>query len=191
MKHRITAAATALLLVSCSGQDRAGNDSANDAGGNEAVAEADGATEGESAAAPAGAMAELRPGQWETRVEVLRLNMSDVPNMPAGMTAPMPPPTTVLSCLTPEQARQPNAGFLTGAENQSGCAYENFSMKGGRMRGIVTCTREGTTVRATVNGSFTANSYEMESESRVTANGMTVETASRVTSRRIGDCPAG
>ena len=191
MKHRITAAAAALLLVSCSGQNGAGNGSANAAGGNEAAAGADAAPEAGSAAAPAAAMAQLSPGQWETRVEVLRLNMSDVPNMPAGVTPPMPPPTTVRSCLTPEQARQPNAGFLTGGENQSGCTYEDFSMTGGRMQGIVTCTREGTTVRATVNGSFTADSYAMESESRVTANGMTVETASRVTSRRIGDCPAG
>ncbi len=189
MKHAIIAAATALLLVSCNAQEGTGNEGANGAGANEA--EADAAAEGGSAAAPPAAMATLSPGQWETRVEVLRLNMSDVPNMPAGMTPPMPPPTTVRSCLTPEQARQPNAGFLTGAENQSGCTYENFSMAGGRMRGIVTCTREGTTVRATVNGSFTADSYEMESESRVTANGMTVETASRVSSRRIGDCTAG
>ncbi len=189
MKTIVTAAVAALLLASCGGRDQAGNQAAGGEGGN-AAAGGEAAVQG-GAGGPAGATISLQPGQWETRVEVLRLDMANMPNMPAGMTTPLPPPTTIRSCLTPEQASQPNANFLTGSGEQGGCTYENFSMTGGRIQGTVTCNSQGTTARTTMNGRFAGDSYEMESESRVSANGATIDTASRVTSRRIGDCPAG
>lgn len=186
MKLIVTAAA-ALLLVSCGSRDQAGNQSTDNAAGNAAAGEAG----AEGGPAAGGATIALRPGQWETIVEVLRLNMADMPNMPAGMTTPLPPPTTVRSCLTPEQARQPNANFLTGSGDQGGCTYQDFSMAGGRIRGTVTCNSQGTNMRTTMDGTFGGDSYRIESESQVSANGATIDTATRITARRIGDCPAG
>ena len=186
MGFRIMAAMAALALASCEGQQGAGNAAANGAaaaGGNAATAA------GGDAGTAGAAMVEMRPGQWETTIEVLRLNMANVPGMPAGMTQPLPPPTTVRSCVTPEQARRPNADMFAGG-NQAGCTYENFSMTGGRIQGVVTCNSSGTTVRSTFNGSFGAESMQVDSESQVSANGVTVDTASRVTGRRLGDCPA-
>jgi Protein of unknown function (DUF3617) len=186
MSFRIMAATAALALAACNNQQEAGNAAANGAaadGGNVATAA------GGDAGTAGAAMVEMRPGQWETTVEVLRLNMANVPGMPAGMTQPLPPPTTVRSCVTPEQARRPNADMFAGG-NQAGCTYENFSMTGGRMQGVVTCNSSGTTVRSTFNGSFGAESMQVESETQVSANGVTVDTASRVTGRRLGDCPA-
>ena len=188
MKRIVTAAVAALLLASCGSRDQAGNGGAGGEGGNAA---AGGEAAAEGGAGPGGATVSLQPGQWETTVEVLRLNMANMPNMPAGMTTPLPPPTTVRSCLTPEQARQPNANFMTGSGDQGGCTFENFSMAGGRISGTVTCNSQGTSMRTTMNGRFAADSYEMESESQVSANGATIDTASRIVSRRIGDCPAG
>lgn len=184
MRRSITVAA-ALLIASCGSQEKAGNGSAqgNDAGASEPSAEA--GTSGGGAAA-----ASLTPGQYETRIEVLRINMVNGPDLPAGMTPPIPPPTVARSCLTPDNARRPDANFLTGSGAQGGCNYENLSMDGGRIQGVVTCSSQGTNMRTTMNGQFTADGYSMESESRVKASGVTIETASRITTRRIGDCPA-
>lgn len=187
MKAMIVGAA-ALLLASCGSRDEAGNAAANGAAGNGAAGKATAADGGPAAAAAA---ISLRPGQWETRVEVLRLDMGGMPNMPAGMNTPLPPPTTILSCLTPEQASRPNADFITGSGEQGGCTYQDFSMAGGRIRGTVTCNAQGTQMRTTMNGEFAPDSYRMESESRISANGNTIDTASRISARRIGDCPAG
>lgn len=187
MMLRIMAATAALALAACEGQQEAGNAAANGAaaaaGGNAAT------SSGGDAGTAGAAMVEMRPGQWETTVEVLRLDMANVPGMPAGMTQPLPPPQTIRSCVTPEQARRPDADMFAGG-NQAGCTYENFSMTGGRIQGAVTCNSSGTTVRSTFNGSFGAESMQVESESQVSANGVTVDTATRVTGRRLGDCPA-
>lgn len=183
MRRTITAAGTALLLLSCSGGGKGGNDTAETANG---VGPAGKASESapDGAGAPA-ATAELRPGQWETRIEVLRM---DMPNMPQGVTMPRQAPITVRSCLTPEQARRPSAGFMTGKEG-AGCSYQNFSMSGGRIQGTVTCNQGGSTVRATIDGTFSAESYQMETETQTQASGVNVNTATRIAARRIGDCP--
>ena len=105
------------------------------------------------------------------------------------MTSPIPPSTTVRSCLTADKARRPDANFLTGSGAQGGCNYENLTMDGGRIQGAVTCNSQGTQMRTVMSGRFAADGYRMESESRIEANGVTIETASRITTRRIGDCP--
>ena len=112
MKLRIMAATAALALASCGAQQEAGNAAANGAaadGGNVATAA------GGDAGTAGAAMVEMRPGQWETTVEVLRLNMANVPGMPAGMTQPLPPPQTIRSCV-PRTASRPGH-----VERQSGC----------------------------------------------------------------------
>jgi hypothetical protein len=184
MRQAIFAGA-ALLLASCSsGGDKSGNGAADTANGVVSANGAAPAAPSGGGSAPSGTV-ELRPGQWETTVEVLRM---DIPNM-QGVTLPKQGPVTVRSCLTPEQARRPNAGFMTGGRDQNGCNYESFSMAGGRVQGTVTCNREGSAIRSTINGTFSAEAYQMETEASVQANGMTVNTANRVTGRRIGDCP--
>ncbi|MGQ0588105.1 MAG: DUF3617 domain-containing protein [Sphingosinicella sp.] len=169
--RKTTSAIAMLLLAACGGQS--GNEQAAASG------------EGKSSASVA-----LQPGQYETTVEVTRVAMANMPNMPAGMTPP-PPPTTVRSCLTPEQAARPNANFLSGSGDTGGCEYSNFSMDGGRMRGTVQCDSEGSTMRSTFDGRISGDGYQMTSQAQVTASGMTMEMDTRTTARRIGDCPAG
>lgn len=168
-------AIAALLMISCSGQEKGGNEAAgNEAGGSES---------GGTAAA-----ASLQPGQWETRIEVTKMS---VPNMPQGMSPPLPPPTSVSYCLTPEQAAQPNANFLTGSGESGGCTYENFSMRNGRLQGTVQCNHEGATMRSTMDGSFSATSYEINSRAQTSMSGMTMEMETRTSARRTGDCRGG
>jgi hypothetical protein len=175
MRASITAAA-ALLLVACGGRDDAGN------------AQADGS---EAAAGGAGEEAgvTMEAGEWETTVQVVDMSM---PNLPAGVSMPTPPTTTVRSCLTPEQVRRPDADFFTGSQ-QSGCTYENMSMRNGRIQGSVQCDTGAGTMRSTFEGQFTPTSYEMTQRMQMAGEGagagMNME--SRVTGRRIGDCPSG
>ena len=182
-------ALAALLIISCGSQDEAGNGGAqgNAPAPSESADEA--AAEGGGESGGAVAMVSMAPGEYETRIETLRFNMVGGPGLPGGMTPPVPPPMTVRSCLTPEEAARPRADFFGGGA-QAGCSYEDFSMSGGRIQGTMTCASRGATMRITMNGQFTAEGYQMEQESRVESGGMTTETASRITSRRIGDCPA-
>jgi hypothetical protein len=185
---RIAATTAAILmLAACSSGGGSGNEQApaNEAGaaaGGEA-----GASDTGGAGGGAASLA-LQAGEWETTVQVTSMSM---PNMPQGATTQTPPPTTIRSCITPEQAARPNANFLTGTGETGGCNFENFSMAGGRLQGAVTCNAQGTTMRSTFEGQFTATSYEMTTQVESNAGGMAMNMATRTTARRVGDCPAG
>ena len=188
MRPVITAAATALLLASCGSRDEAGNEAAM--AGNSSAPE-NGQAAPEASGTPARlAAVELRPGQWETTVEILRMDLGNVPGMPAGVTPPAQAPVTVRSCLTPEQARRPNAGFMTGAQDQSGCSYENFSMPAGACGAPSPATSRDRPCGRRSTAASARKATGSKSESRVTANGADISTATRITARRIGDCPA-
>jgi hypothetical protein len=78
----------------------------------------------------------IEPGQWEATNEIIAAN---APGMPAGVLDQMiGQKTTVQNCITPEQAAKPSANFLAAQEN-SNCTYQDWSMKGGRMTGKMTC----------------------------------------------------
>lgn len=167
----------ALAIAACGGNG-------DGAGGNDAAAESNAAAGGGGGGAASAAM---QPGQWEITTTVASIS---VPNMPSGMAPPVPPPTTVRSCLTPEEASQPNANFLTGMGESGGCTYENQSMEGGRVQSTVQCSSGGATMRTVVSGQFTPTSFEVNQRATTSAQGMNMEIESRTAGRRIGDCPA-
>jgi hypothetical protein len=167
-----TVAVTALLLTACSGQ-----------GGS------DNATGSASGSGGSGATIRLQPGQWESRVEVVRVS---APNMPPGVEMPHMAPVTASFCMTPEQAAGPNGGVMAGNDMAgTGCTTENFSMAGGRITGTVQCNMQGTTSRTTMDGQFSPTSYEMTMVAQTNAGGVATENETRITARRTGDCPAG
>ena len=172
--RRSIAAAAALLLASCSSQSgneqkSAGNEAAPAGGGGGAAA------------------VTMAPGQWEITTEVGEIQMA---NMPAGVTPPTPPPTTVRTCLTAAQASAPSGGFLTGSGEGSGCTSEGMTMSGGRIQGTVQCNQAGSTMRSTMDGQFSSESFEVNQRVETSAQGMNVTMQSRTRGRRVGDCPA-
>jgi hypothetical protein len=169
--------AAALTLAACS--SGGGGDDANKAADGNGAAAAEGG---------GGSAATMQPGQWEITTNVTRIA---IPGMPAGMTPPMPPPTTVRNCLTPEQAAQPGAGFVTGSGETEGCTYQSNSVSGGRIQAVVQCTTPAGNMRSTINGQFTATSFEVNQQVQTSAQGQTMDMESRTTGRRVGDCPAG
>lgn len=172
------ALATALLgLGACQG----GNEqAAANAVGNEA------APSGGGGAAASGL--QLQPGQWETRVEVVRVSGA---NLPPGMAAPQMPPVTASYCITPEQAADPSASMMAGNQMPEGCTTEDYTVSGGRIAGTVQCNIQGNVSRTTMSGRFTPTSYEMTMQAQQNVAGVEMESETRVTARRTGDCPAG
>jgi hypothetical protein len=180
MRKLSIAAAAVLVLAACGGQRD--EDAGNGGDAAEAPSEAGGADGGAAAIA-------ITPGEWELTVEMIRMS---APGMPAGATPPTMPPTTIRTCLTPEQAGRPTPGFLTGGGADNDCTYENLSTAGGRLQGTVQCTTPDGNMRTTFDGRITAESYEMTQQAQIsTAGAPGMEMESRVTGRRIGDCPGG
>lgn len=153
------------------------------------TAAAPGGSGGSGGATAAGVT--MQPGQWETRIEVVNAEM---PQLPPGVAVPGMQPMTARFCLTPEQAANPSADVLGGGgrgANPAGCTTENYSVSGGRISGTSVCNMGGGTSRTTINGRFTATSYEMTMQSTSDIGGTSTNTEMRVTAQRVGDCPAG
>lgn len=145
------------------------------------------AAEGGSSGGGSAAGAAMQAGLWEITTTVSRMS---APGMPAGANMPMPPPTTVRSCLTEQQAAQPGAGFFTGSGEGQGCSYESNNISGGRVQATVQCAQQGSTMRSTMTGSFSATGFDVAQQVRTSAQGMAMEMESRTVGRRVGDCPA-
>lgn len=126
----------------------------------------------------------LQAGMWEITTNVTRIGG---PGMPTSGAAPLPGPTTVRRCLTPEQAGQPGAGIFTGAGEGEGCTYESNNISAGRVQAVVQCSQGGQTMRSTITGQFAETSFEVTQQ--VQASG--VEMESRTTGRRVGECAGG
>jgi hypothetical protein len=131
----------------------------------------------------------IEPGQWEATNEILE---ASAPGMPEGMLDQMVgKKTTTQSCITPEQAAKPSANFLAAQEN-SNCTYQDWSMRGGRMTGTMTC--EGGEMPGKMvmkmDGKYAPTSYDMAMDMNTTGlpDNMSMVIKARTTGRRVGDC---
>lgn len=179
MRLRI-AAITVLLLAGC------GSQSANHQTGGNQQAAAPAATP-----APAGASSGLtiQPGLWEITMEMRNSRMT---GMPEGMSMPQIPPTTVRSCVTPEEVSRANASFLSGGGHAGiDCDYSRVTIAGGRIQGTSTCSRPGMEVAVTMDGSFTPTGYDINQQMQSTMQGRTTSSTNHLVGRRIGECPPG
>ena len=177
-----TIAATMLLLAGC------GSQSANQgAGANQQAAAAPAAA---AAAGGGSGSLTIQPGEWEISME---MQAAEVSGMPAGMHLPQIPPTTVRSCVTPEQVSRANASFLGGGASHSGfnCDYSGVTIAGGRIQGTSTCHSPAMEATITMDGSFTPTSYDVHQQMRSTMRGRTSSSTTHLVGRRIGECTPG
>lgn len=149
---RIVIILTAALLSAC-GQ------ASDDTPGN--IAATDAMTKEEAAAVVD--TVKMRPGQWESSYT---LEDIDMPQMPAGaqadqikqqMKATMSR-ASIRHCVTPEQAEKPSAEMFSG-QNDKNCTYKDFAMGRGVMKGAVSCRQDGTTMNATMRGTYGSDQY--------------------------------
>ena len=123
----------------------------------------------------------MQPGEWETTTTIVRMS---VPGMPLDI--PLPPPSTARNCLTPEQAASPQVVTGIGDPN---CTQQNGSAEAGRIRISLQCRTPETTTETTIDGHYTATTFDATQQTRMQMQETTVEFHARTAGRRIGDCP--
>ncbi|MDQ8755548.1 DUF3617 domain-containing protein [Sphingosinicella sp. LHD-64] len=171
MKH-VTAILGVAILAGCSGQtsETAGNNNAATASANTQTA--------------APRILALQPGQWETTVEVLKMEMTGMPGTPMPQT----PPTTTSQCITPEQANKPVEGIMAGGALPPGCVSESNNVTDGRIQATFSCVQSGVPTRVSMQGVISPTSYEMEMDLSAGEGQTAVRSDMRVRARRLGEC---
>jgi len=146
-----------------------------------------------AAKAKAAGAGEMRPepGQWKVVTTIKVLDVEGVPEAAAAqMKAAMARTATNLQCLTPEDVQKPN---LFAGSNNSRCKYDDFNMKGGKIKATMHCPGQaGGEMGMTLDGAYTPKSYnvlatmDMQMPSPSQRMKMTMESVGT----RIGECPA-
>jgi len=178
----LTAVAALLALAGCGGGDKsAGNAAAAGAGEDKPSAKG-------RAEAAAGAV-KLDPGEWEVTSEMTKVSGTGVP--PAVLAAMQGHKQTTRQCITPEQASHP---LDMSGDARKDCDYSKFAMGGGRMDGTITCRSDkgdGATVSMTMNGQFSARSYQAAMSMTTGSKEASMTMEMRASAHRIGECKAG
>lgn len=201
MIQRLLLGAAILALAAC------GDAGGNGADGNGANAAQSGGGGGEMTANQvASEMANFRldPGHWEITTTIENVRAEGMPPQAAQMMQAMRGRSeTERECITPEEAANRGASFLAN-QRDADCTYRDFSMRGGRIAGTMTCQqpREGAQGggEATIemSGTFQPRSYDIRIATRAAgpipgqekAGTMTIDM--RAQGRHIADsCPAG
>lgn len=178
-----------LALAGCGGPEKADGNGA--AGTEEAASAGEAASPAAGTAGTAGTAVKMRPGEWETTVETLKVDAPGMPKEMAGMMASQQK-MTMRSCITAAQTEQPSGDLFRG-KTDGNCKYEDFTVSGGRVKGKMTCSGGSTpgSVTLEMDGRYGSESYEVSQKMRTDVQGMKMNVDSRVTARRVGDCPAG
>jgi hypothetical protein len=144
--------------------------------------------------------AALQPGEWERRVEILDIKMLPIETAQGTLTPSVvrhSPPTTSRACLTADQAKAPFQQFLAGVA-YSQCQSDKFTMAAGKIGGSVTCAGQGQATNFTLDGSYSATSYDVTTRAEVRAAGeqlpmmpeaTPMDMTTRITAKRVGECP--
>lgn len=137
----------------------------------------------------------LQPGQWETTVETLEIDLP-IPEGPVRdqvVKQMKSQRSTVSNCITKEQAENPSAGVFAGTQGK--CAYKEFKMGGGKIHGVIECQNPAptgsTATKVTTSGAYSGTTFDMVN--RVDASGpnnMDMHIKAHVTGKRLGECKA-
>jgi hypothetical protein len=125
----------------------------------------------------------LQPGKWQTTIEITDLKIA---NAPAGMPAmPKPAPTTVTTCMTPEQASKGPGELLKNAK--ADCSMTRNVYEGGKMDVAMTCKLPTGTMSSKTTGTYSPT--EMTSDAEVEMTGkMSMTEKVHTSAKRIGEC---
>ncbi len=140
----------------------------------------------------AGAAMRFDPGQWRTTIEVIE---ADIPGLPPQMVGEMKrrmlQKSTVSSCMTPEQAANPNEDLFAGKSGN--CRFDRFTMKDGKVDAAMTCAGDGSgagAAKIAMTGIFDKRRFELENRIEAAGPGaaQAMKMRSRVTGERTGEC---
>lgn len=144
------------------------------------------------AAAGGGGHMQMRPGKWESKIEILKMDMPEMKGMPAEfaekMKAELMKARTVSSCMTEEDVKRPKFG-----DHKNGnCTYDKYETAGNRITATMTCKSDnGGKVTLNMGGSFSADTFSVEQTMDMTGPTGAMQSQARVSGKRIGDCAPG
>lgn len=135
----------------------------------------------------------MRPGEWETTVQIVKVDMPDAPpqvKKALEESAMAGNANTSRSCVTPEEAERDPREFLK-KEQAGNCSYERFSFQGGAIDGKMSCNSpQGGKMEATMAGTIGAEAIDM-TVTNVMSGGSkpgNMSTTVKMTSKRVGEC---
>lgn len=146
-----------------------------------------------AAKAKAAGAGEMRPdpGQWKVVTTMKVLDIAGVPEAAAAqMKTAMGRTATNLQCLTPEDVQKPN--LFAGRDN-SRCKYDDFDMKGGKIKATMHCPGQaGAEMAMTLDGTYTPKAYQVLAtmDMHVPSAGQKMKMSMESVGTRIGECPA-
>lgn len=127
------------------------------------------------------------PGRWETTMKMGKVEMTGMPAGAADAMGKAAPAAPIATCLTPEDAAKLDGSQFRNAGQD--CKYDNFSMAGGKVEGVMTCAAGGQTQRVSLNGTYAPEAYDLAISTQMEMQpGKSMTTAMNVSSRRTGDC---
>ena len=131
----------------------------------------------------------VKPGKWLSTVTVEQI---DMPGMPPQVAAQMKKMMvakahTTESCLTREEAKQPQAKFFAGNDQ---CRYDHFTMGSGKIDAQMHCSAGGTTQVMQMNGTYSPTQYQMHMKSQTEGGkaGEAMTMQMTVDAKRLGQC---
>lgn len=133
----------------------------------------------------------IRAGQWRS---TMTLEEMSAPGLPPAATEQMARVTgqaqTFETCLSEEEAQRPSEQFFAGQNRQ--CRYEHFRMGGGKIDSRMRCDQDGASQVMELDGSYSADSYDMRMTTTVAGapGGGEMRMRMRVEAQRVGECPA-
>jgi hypothetical protein len=139
--------------------------------------------------------AQMRPGKWESKIEVLEMEMPGMEGMPPEfaqkMKTELMKARTVSTCMTEDDLKQRNSKIFTGDKNNK-CTFDRYNLSGGKIDAVMTCPGDRGTMKMQMTGTFAAESYALEQSMDMAGpDGKNLHSKSRVSGKRIGDCAAG
>ncbi len=176
IRHPVFALAGAIALGACGQQSGTTTITTNSATGTTTTT-----TTGNP---PSPASLGIKPGQWETTIEVVDYAVTGAP---AGMPAmPKPERQTVSACVTPEQAAKSPLDALKDAKID--CTISNSVFAGGKVASDATCKMPRGTMTTSTTGTYSPTEVAYDSSSTMTMGPITAKTKTHTVSRRVGDC---
>jgi Protein of unknown function (DUF3617) len=190
--------AASLFLAACGGDEERTAASAGGAAGAAAGGDAAaGAPATGGATTASGTMPQLRPGNYEVRVNITRF---EVPGMPPEVAAQMRQTMAGVGqqvqnqCITPEQSAQSMEDVYKRL-GQGNCTTERMAMTGGQISGAMRCDSGGgrvmaMTIEGAINADGSTTNVSLIANDPNLPQGQ-IETDMSVTMVRTGDCAAG
>ena len=139
--------------------------------------------------AAAGDLQMISPGRWEGVTHITEMKMPGLPPQMQARLASTRGDQKTVHCVTPDEVKASKASLLGNSGGD--CKYDHFAMGGGKIDGTATChTDGGGTMKTSVSGTFSADSYHLD----VRAEGTGTKPTENLTmgmstdAKRVGEC---